>query len=246
MNGAAQGLGWDAATITTAILAGLAALAGVAGIFMSWVMQRDQQKWQESQEGRRRSWESEQERQRRSWQETQLVRTRWDSHKQAIYTTFLSLADQLYAITGELGDVRRNLAEDLANHMAMVEDHVMETESVRLNAMAESERRDYFRALYDEQLAWYKERRTSLSSTEAEVSGALQRAAAELHLVVPEDMRTLIDLLTAQSRQGIYGDRHNKKNERTLTRAQFVGAVRADLQVQTNASGPDTQPVQDE
>jgi hypothetical protein len=39
--------GWDPGTIVTAVPAGIAALAGIAAIIMNWIMQREQQRWQE-------------------------------------------------------------------------------------------------------------------------------------------------------------------------------------------------------
>lgn len=123
----------------------MAALAGLAAIVMNWVMQRDQQKWQQGQEESRRSWEAQQERDRRLWQKAQVVETRWDDYKRRLCGAFLSGTDRLYDVTGELADVRRELSEDLANHMAMVEEHHMETEGSRIEAMTAEAQQQFWK-----------------------------------------------------------------------------------------------------
>lgn len=228
---AQAGGGWDASTIITAALAGFAALTGLVAIVMNWFMQRDQQSWQGRQEADRRSWESGQERERRAWQEAHLVGTRWDEHKRELYSDFLSLADGLYEVSGELADVRRHLAEDLANHMYMAEEHYLETEGDRLSKMTEEEKAQFWKDIYDKERSWFEERRSALSKSQADLRKSLSEAVASLHLMVPDQMRDKVDRLVERSAQALYGDRTERRTQRQVIREEFVVAVRDDLRV---------------
>lgn len=138
-----QATGWDASTILTAILSGLAAITGGAAILMNRLLQRDQQRWQEKAEEKGRDWEEAQESSRREWQESQVIQTRWDEYKRSLYARFLSQADRLHEVSGELGRVRADLAEDLVNHMTFVEEHYLENEGERTEAMSGEEKRAF-------------------------------------------------------------------------------------------------------
>ena len=227
----AQVAGWDVSTITTAALSGVAALTGTAAILMNRHLQRDQQQWQEAAETRRRDWEASQERERRDWQETQVLQTRWDDYKRALYSNFLAQADRLYDVTGELGDVRSNLAEDLANHMLMVEDHYSETESARLESMTDEERQEFWKDIYEGQVAWFKERRSELGAVESEIKSELAQLVGEIDLMAPELIRGVVKELASLSQQTMYGFRIERREQREEARRAYVDAVRDDLRV---------------
>lgn len=227
---AASAGGWDPPTLVTAVLAGIAATAGLAAIVMNWVMQRDQQHWQEVQENERRDWEQQQEQERRDWQEEQRISTRWDDFKRRLYADFLAAADLLFAVTDELGDVRRGLAEDLANHMAMVEEYYQESESERLNSMSTDERQQFWQDKYEEQREWFQERRKDLSAKQHEVKEVLGRSIVELELMAPTGIRKQIRDLARLSEQTHFGS-YQRDQERQAVRGQFIEAVRNDLQV---------------
>jgi hypothetical protein len=152
-------------------------------------------------------------------------------NKRSIYARFLSLADRLYEVSGELGRVRADLAEDLANHMGMVEDHYLETEGERVNAMSDDEKRAFWQTKHDKELAWFKQRRSDLSSTESEIKGELAITVGEIDLVGPSSIRGHVESLSKLSQQGYYGSRHLRESERSEARREFVEAVRGDLQV---------------
>lgn len=236
IQGVAQASGWDPATIVTALLAATAAVAGFMAIVMNRVMQRDQQQWQESQGERHRSWEAQQEQERRRWQEAQTVETRWDDYKRRLYGAFVSGADRLYAVSGDLAGVHRDLSEDLVNHMSMVEDHHNETEGGRIKAMTEEQRREFWKEKYEGQLAWFKERRKSLSEAESEVRVSLAATVGELHLIVPDHLREQIDGLAHFSQQSYYGSSHTQRREREAMRNELINAVRTDLRVTSDQS----------
>jgi hypothetical protein len=84
-----QATGWNASTIVTAALSGLAAITGGAAILMNRHLQRDQQRWQEESEDKRRVWEEAQENSRREWQEAQVIQTRWDEQALYLCTLFI-------------------------------------------------------------------------------------------------------------------------------------------------------------
>jgi hypothetical protein len=221
--------------IVTAVLAGLAALTGLAAIVMNWVMQRDHQRWQERQEDRRRLWEAEEEHERRMWQAAQAVSTRWDDYKRRLYAEFVSAADRLYEVSGELAHVRRDLAEDLVNHMAMVEEHYMETEGDRIKAMTQEA--DLHTSLARTAVAWFKERRETLSQADSDLRKSLAETVGELHLIAPDHIREQIDGLAGLSQQSYYGDSHARRQKREAIRDQFIKAVRTDLRVSAGLDG---------
>lgn len=187
--------GWDASTIITAVLSGLAAITGAVAIFMNLHLQRDQQGWQDESEEKRRGWEETQERSRRAWQEAQMIQTRWDEYKRSLYARFLSQTDRLYETSGELGRVRANLAEDLANHMGMVEDHYLEEEGPRIEAMSSDEKKAYWQSKFDKELAWFKEERSHLSSAQSEIKDELAITIGEIDLLAPSSIRDHVENL---------------------------------------------------
>lgn len=226
-----QTAGWDASTVVTAILSGLAAIAGAAAILMNRHLQRDQHSWQEKAEEKRRDWEGTQERSRREWQESQLIQTRWDEYKRSLYARFLSQADRLYEVSGDLGQVRADLAEDLVNHMAFVEEHYLENEADRIKAMDDEEERDFWHSMYEKELAWFKQRRSDLSDIESEIKNELAITVGEIDLMAPLAIRANVESLAELSQQAYYGSRHDRQTMRSESRGEFIAAVRNDLQV---------------
>jgi hypothetical protein len=222
--------GWVPSTVVTAVLAGLAATAGLGAIVMNWVMQRDQQVWQEGQEAARQDWELQQERQHREWQEAQRINTRWDEFKRGMYAEFIAAADQVYNISDDLADVRRSLAEDLANHMAMVEDYYEEREAEKLRGMSDGELKAFWEKEYEEQLEWVKERRKILSERLDIAKARLGKCIVELELVAPAQVLCLVRELSSLSEQTYFGTSRREKSRKQV-RARYTEAVRNDLRV---------------